>query len=177
MYHKKYGKIRPLAYLSAELEMTEPWMMPVFGIIFAAIGVTVRSVVGSPYIFLLSLGVLDLVPPAWLMTFLWTLSFFVIGAAFGFVLGYRTGGRDPEKYKGGMLFLLLAVAELCWYPLFFSAKLVFLSALLSVLILCVAVATAVNFFRVSGFPGGIMALHCVWLCYFLILNFAVLFHA
>ncbi len=166
-----------MAYLSAELEATEPWVMLVFGILSAALGITVRSVVGSPYLFLFSLGVKELVPPAWLMTVLWTVSFFVIGCSFGFVLCYRACGRECEKYKGGMLFVLLIVLELCWYPLFFAGHMVFLSGLCSVLILCLSVATAVNFFRVSFFPGGLMALHSIWLCYFLILNFAVLFHS
>ena len=54
---------------------------------------------------------------------------------------------------------------------------VFLSALVSILILCTAVALTVLSMRVSRFVGAVLILHDLWLIYLLILNFAVLFRA
>ncbi len=164
------------AWLNSELERTSPTLMLLFGILFAAAGILVRLFAPSPYPTVLALELDALIPPVWLMTLLWTLAFFIVGCAAGFVLGYRIGGGgEIEKYKGCMLFVVLAVAELCWYPLFFGANFVFFSALLSLFILCVSVAVTVSFYRVTKFAGMILLLHDLWLIYMLILNFAVLF--
>ena len=55
-------------------------------------------------------------------------------------------------------------------------KFVFISVLLSILILCLALATTFCFYRVTKFAGMLLLLHDIWLVYMLILNFAVLFH-
>lgn len=140
-----------------------------------ACGMVVRFAVGNPHIMLMALDIGDIVPPVWLMTLLWSLSFFTIGAAAGFVIGFRVGGCEIDKYKGGMLFVLLAVLELCWYPTLFGAGLVFLSALESILILCFSVGATLCFYRVGKLAGILLLLHDIWLIYMLILNFAVLF--
>ena len=177
MYKKKYGKMTVSAWLNMEMNQTHPMLMLLLGGGMLAGGVLVRLCVGSPHMMLLALNVAGIVPPVWLMTLLWSLSFFIIGAAAGFVLGYRTYGCEVDKYKGGMLFVLLAVLELCWYPTLFAAGLVFLSVLESILILSISVGTTLCFYRVSRFAGMLLLLHDVWLCYMLILNFAILFHA
>ncbi len=175
MYKKKYGKMTVGAWLNMEMNQTRPMLMLVVGAIMLAGGMAVRFAVGNPYIMLLALDIGDIVPPVWLMTLLWSVSFFVIGAAAGFVLGYRLGGCEVDKYKGGMLFVMLAVLELCWYPTLFGAGLVFLSVLESILTLCLSVGVTLCFYRVSKFAGMLFLLHNVWLCYMLILNFAILF--
>ena len=149
--------------------------MLLLGSVMVAAGMIVRFLVGSPYVTMHALGITDLVLPVWLMTLIWSVSFFVIGAAAGFVLGFRAGACEVDKYKGGMLFVLLAVLELCWYPTFFGAGLIFLSVLESVLILCLSVGVTLCFYRVSRFAGMLFLLHNLWLIYMLILNFAVLF--
>ena len=163
------------AWLNSEMEQTRPVCMIFMGAIMVLCGILVRASTGSPYRTMMELGIGDLVPPVWLMTMLWTATFFLIGCAAGFVLGYRYGGRDCEKYKGGMYFILLAVLELCWYPTLFGANLVFLSVLESVLILCVSLGVTFCFYRVSKFAGMLLLLHDIWLIYMLILNFAVFF--
>ncbi|MBQ9784643.1 MAG: tryptophan-rich sensory protein [Clostridia bacterium] len=175
MYKKKYGKMTVGAWLNMEMNQTRPIFMLLVGTVMLAGGMAVRFAVGSPHVMMLALGIGDLVPPVWLMTLLWSVSFFVIGAAAGFVLGYRIGGCEVDKYKGGMLFVLLAVLELCWYPTLFGAGLVFLSVLECILILCLSVGVTLCFYRVSKFAGALFLFHNIWLCYMLILNFAVLF--
>ncbi len=159
------------------MDRSNPFLMVAFGILLTIGGILIRAFVGSPYRTVLELGIKDIVPPAWLMTLLWSLSFFIIGAAAGFVLGYRMGGCDGEKYKGCMLFVMLCVLELCWYPTLFGAHLVFLSVLESILILCLSIAVTISFYRVSKFAGMILLFHSIWLIYMLILNFAILFRS
>ena len=175
MYKKKYGRMTVSAWLNSELERSSPILMIAVGFVLVISAILVRAFVGSPYQTMLALGISDLVPPVWLMTFLWSVSFFVIGSAAGFVLGYRVGGCDGERYKGCMLFVLLAILELCWYPTLFGANLVFLSVLESILILCLSVAITNSFYRISKFAGMLLFFHDIWLVYMLILNFSVLF--
>jgi tryptophan-rich sensory protein len=177
VFKKKYGKMTVNAWLVSEMEATRPWVMLLGGILLTAGGILVRLFCGSPYRRMLELGIAELTPPVWLMTLLWTVAFFTVGCAGGFVLGYRVAGCDGEKYKGCMLFVLFAVLELCWYPTLFGAGLLFLSVLECIAILCFAVGTTVSFYRVSKFAGLLLLMHVVWLCYLLILNFAIFFGA
>lgn len=164
------------AWLNSELDRTNPILMITFGILMTVAGIFVRAFVGSPYRTMLHLDIQEIVPPVWLMTFLWTLSFFTVGCALGFILGYRIGGRDVEKYKGCLFFVLMSVMELCWYPTLFGAELVLISALLSILILFLSIIVTFSFYQISKFAGMIMLFHDIWLIYMLILNCSVLFH-
>ena len=177
MHKKKYGKITVSAWLNLELSQSSPALMLLvgFGLLIASVVVQVR--VGSPYPVILALGVKSIFPPVWIMSMIRALSFLTVGCAAGFALGYRETGCQGEKYKGGMFFVLLAVLELLWYPTLFGSSWVFLSALESVLILCLSVCVTICFYRVTKFAGMILLLHDVWLIYLLILNFAILFHA
>lgn len=175
MYKKKYGKMTVNAWINSEMERSSPALMVIVGLFLAVGAILVRAFVGSPYRTMMELGIGEIVPPVWIMTLLWSLSFFTIGCAAGFVLGYRIGGGESEKYKGCMLFVVLAVLELCWYPTLFGAQLVFLSVMESILILCLSVAVTYSFYRVTKFAGMILLFHDIWLTYMLILNFAILF--
>ena len=177
MYHRKYGRITPAAWLSCEMEQSNPFVMLTVGVLLTVAGILVRVEVGSPYRTILELGIDEIIPPAWLMASIWALSFFIVGCAGGFVFGYRTAGQSVEKYKGCMYFVLLCVLELCWYPTLFGANLVFLSVLLCLLILCISLFTTFCFYRVTSFAGMLLLFHDVWLVYMLLLNFAVLFQS
>ena len=175
MHKKKYGKMTVNAWLNAEMERSNPFVMLALGVFLTVAAILVRAWTGSPYEIMLALGIKDLIPPVWIMTLLWSIAFLTVGSAGGFVLAYRACGAEAEKYKGCMLFVLLAVLELLWYPTFFGAHLIFLSVLESILILCLSIAVTASFYRVTKLAGMLLLLHDVWLIYMLILNFAVLF--
>lgn len=175
MYKKRYGRIKVGAWLNAEMAQSNSALMLIIGSILTLGGITVRFATGAPYMTVLALGIDSLIPPVWLMCVLWTVSFFTVGCAAGFILGYRAGGCEAEKYKGCMIFTLMAVLELCWYPTFFGAGLIFLSALETVLILCLSVCVTVCFTRVSKLAGMLILFHDLWLIYMLFLNLAVFF--
>ncbi len=175
MYKKGYGRMTVRAWLNVELERSSPVLMLVFGFLLLIAALTVRFCVGAPYRMILETGIADMIPPVWLLALLWSLSFFLIGCAAGFVLGYRMDGCESEKYKGCMLFILLALLELCWYPTFFGVGLIFVSVLEALLILCLSIWIMGCFYRVSKFAGMLFLFHNIWLVYMLILNFAVLF--
>lgn len=177
MHKKKYGRVTVNAWINLEMEESNPVLMIASGVFLALLSLLVRFSVGSPYRVIMELGVLNILPPVWLLSFLRTASFLTVGSAAGFILGHKNKGFRLEKYKGGMLFILLALLELTWYPTLFGAGFVFLSALESVLILCLSVAVTGCFYRISKFAGVILLLHDVWLSYLLTLNFAILFHA
>ncbi len=177
MYKKKYGKIRAGAWLTLEMNQSNSVLMLLIGALFTLGGILVRFAVGSPHMAILALNIGELLPPSWVMCLCWTVAFFTVGCAAGFVLGYRDPGCEVDKYKGCMLFVLFAVLELCWYPTFFGAGLLFLSVLECILILCLCVCVTVCFSRVSKLAGMLLLLHDVWLIYILILNFAVFFRS
>ena len=176
MYKKRYGRMTVSAWLNSELEQTSPVLLLFSGLLVLVIGWMVRFGIGAPHRMLLELGVGEIVPPVWLLSLLWSAELLVIGCAAGFVLGYRERACRGEKYKGCMLFILLVLLEMLWYPVFFALGLVFLSVLISILILCLSVAVTACFYRVSKFAGMLLLLHSVWIAYMLILNFFVLFY-
>lgn len=170
MYRKRYGKMTFRAWLNAEMEQSGVGWMVMGGVLTALVFVVVQFLSGSPYRVMLELNVADLVPPVWLLILLRFLAFLTVGCALGLVLGTRICGCDTEKYKGGMLCLLLIAAELSWYPTLFVAGAVVISLLEAILALFFSVCTTVCFFRVSRFSGWILILHNVWLLYLLILT-------
>ena len=174
MYKKKYGRMTVSAWINSELEQTSPILMLFSGLLLLVIGWAVRLGVGAPYRMILELGIGDLMPAVWMMALLWSVELFCVGCAAGFVLGHTERGCRGEKYKGCLLVVLLSLLEMLWYPTFFSLGLIFLTVLLSIVILCLAVSVTACFYRVSKFAGMILLLHDVWLAYMLILNLFVL---
>lgn len=175
MHKKKYGKMTVGAWLNSELDRTNCIAVVILGIVFAICGIIVRIWIGSPYRTILELGIAEVSPPAWLMTIVWTVAFFINGCAAGIVLTYKTGGLDSEKYRGCLYLFLLTLLELLWYPTLFGGQLVFISVLESLLILCLSIIITLFFYRVTKFAGMLFLLHDVWLIYMLIMNIAILF--
>ena len=167
----------PSAWLRMEMESSWPIGMVIAGALSMAAAITVRCAIGSPYAALLELNASDVASPTWLWMTFWIFSFFITGAAAGFILGYRAHGQDLEKYKGCLLYLVLQILELCWYPVLFGARLVLVGTLLSIVLLMLSVWVTGCFCRVSKLGGILFILHDIWLVYLLILNFAILFHA
>lgn len=175
MYKRKYGRMTSSAWLNVELEQSSLFLTVFGGILTAGAFLAVRWHTGAPYRMMLELGIGDLVPPVWLFTLLQLLGFLTVGCAVGLVLGWREKGCAADKYKGCLLCLLTVIAELCWYPCLFGKGMVFLSLLLAITALVLAVSTAVSFFRVSGLSGILLSLHSVWLLYIFVFTCSVFF--
>ena len=175
MFGKRYGRMTARAWLSREAEQTSIITTLAVAILATLCYLTVRILCESPYRVMLELGISDLIPPVWLFTLLQTLAFFTAGCAAGFVLGYCSFGCAAEKYKGCMLYVLVTVLELCWYPSLFVGGLVFLTLVESLLAMALAILTTIVFFRVSCFSGFIFVLHDIWVFSILILSFRIFF--
>lgn len=173
MFGKKRWGMTARAWLSQEIAQTNLILALIVGGLTLICYLFVRFLCGTPYRMMLELGISDLIPPVWLFTLFQSLGFFCAGCAAGFVLGFRPSCCFAEKYKGGMLFVLAAAVELCWYPLVFVGGLVVFALLQSILALALAVWTTVSFFRVSRLAGWVELLHSVWLLYLLILSFRI----
>lgn len=68
MHKKQYGKMTVSAWLSAEMERSNPVLMLTVGILLTIAGILVRCWIGSPYRTILELGLAEILPPAWLLT-------------------------------------------------------------------------------------------------------------
>lgn len=163
------------AWLNAEMDCANPILTVAIGILTLFGGIFVRLKVGNPYRVMLETGIADIVPPVWLMTLLWSVTLFVIGCAAGFALGYRKSGCAIEKYKGFLLFSILALTELAWYYVFFGKALLFLSVLTAIAVCVLSVWVTSLFYRVTKFAGMLFLLHDIWLIYMLILNCVIFF--
>ena len=163
------------AYLNMEMEQSSQFLTLLGGFLLLIAAVCVRIICGPPYQMMLQLGISDLIPPVWLMTLLCLASFFLIGCAAGLVLGYRRASVQAEKYKGCLLFVLLAMLELLWYPTLFVKGLVLLSVLEALLMLFLGICVTVSFLKISRFSGTVMIFHDMFLIYLCVLAFAILF--
>lgn len=175
MHSKRYGKLTVGAWLSLEMERSNPIAMLLLGGLLLAACIFIRFACGSPYPLLHAMGIESALPPVWILNLLRALSFFLIGCGFGFALFYRDPSKREEKYKGGFLFLLFVLLELIWYPTLFIGGFLFICVLERILILCLAVGTTHCFYRLSKFAGMLFFLHCLWLIYLLFLSFFMLF--
>lgn len=175
MIGKRCGGMTFRARISLEIQQSGIGWMIAGGVLTGLSYIVMRSLCESPYRMMLELGIQDLIPPVWLMSLLRFLSFLTAGCAAGLVFGYRNLGCAAEKYKGCLLFLITILLELFWYPALFVKGTVFLSLLISILMLAFAVAATVCFLRISKFAGIIMILHDCWLVYLLLLTCSVFF--
>lgn len=149
--------------------------MLIFGGLLLVIFFVVRLTSGSPYVVMQRLRLWSCIPPVFFTTLLFTLWYLTIGCAFGLCLGSPCRGREAEKYKGGMLFVVLAVLELLWYPCFFVRAEIFFALLLSLLCVLFCVGVFLCFLKVSGLCAGVMLIHCLWLIYLTVICLIALF--
>ena len=75
-------------------------------------------------------------PPAFVFAIVWTILYFLIGAAAGAVFGFEDKCLEAVKYKGLFLFVLMLFFNYIWYPLFFGGGMFFI-ALLDILVMII----------------------------------------
>jgi tryptophan-rich sensory protein len=141
-------------------------------------GAVVRIVSGSPYTGGLLLRFAHRMPPVWLMSLGWLVWYGLLGAAFVGTL-CRAARSSPaaraEIYRGGMLFLCMIFLGFLWYPLFFAAGAVLLSAVLLIAILALCLACAIAYLSVCRPAAIILFCHAAWLLWLAVIHIAVLF--
>lgn len=136
------------------------------------LGASVRGVCGSPYQNGMMLSFGHLLPPVWLMTLLWMLSYALLGAGFARVLGDRRCDVPTElvKYRGGMTYLAMLLLGFLWYPVFFCAGRVFAAALIALGVLVLCLVTAWRYRRAFLAVSVVLLAHAVFVAWLLLIN-------
>ena len=148
-----------------------PWPAAlVCGTVLVIAGGMVTTICGAP---LHSQGALllgDRMPSVAWMTLLWSVWYFLLGASFGCVI--KLGGvggvislsmRTLYGYRGSLYFLPMILLGYLWYPLFFWAARFTLCVFLSALLVLLALAAGLNYWRVMRVAGAIVLLHAIFL--------------
>jgi tryptophan-rich sensory protein len=139
------------------------------------LALVVRLLVGPPYRVITYCNLRGVLPPVWLLFFLWVGWYILLGGAFGVVLGCRSSPDEASKYKGGMLFVLMMALGYVWYPLFFGAAALFFALLVAEAVLVLAVLSALCFMRVKRSAALVMFLFAFFMVYMVVLNILCLF--
>ena len=147
----------------------------IVGGVLAIGGICVRLWWGAPNEGIAQMGIRHLLPPVWVMGFLWTLWYFVLGVTLGAML-CSYGGSCINAWRGGFFFALMLFAGYVWYPLFFMRQNPLLALLLLLAVLFCAVLCALQWQCLSLGAGVVMWLHVLWLLYMLILQMICVFN-
>ncbi len=113
-------------------------------------------------------------PPPLVFMMVWVLCFLLLGSAFGIAVSPCQCGGRKNKIRSIVLFSLLMLCILAWYPIFFSAGLFWFSLILCVSILLLSVFTLRSFARGNLLAASLMVLPILWFCFSLTLNFCVI---
>ena len=159
MFHRKYGRITCSAWIDLELQQSRMAAVLLGGIISGALCASVGILTGSPHRTILELSLSELLPPLWLFNALRFLAIFTLGCAAGLMLGNRNPCHAAEKYRGGMLFLLMLAVELGWYAALLGGGLLFWSLMLALLTVVFAVMALLCAVRISSLCGWLFFLH------------------
>lgn len=147
----------------------------VFSAVLIFIGIFTRWVCGSPVWLIHSLGIGKIVPPVYLMVLLSCTAYFLGGTALASALGGSCFSDMAQRYRGAMWFCIMSSLGYVWYPIFFCANLIFVSAIVSLLCLICAVIATLCFSRVSALSLLCMVFYDVWLLSLMLLNMRIFF--
>ena len=132
----------------------------------------------SPYVLLHNTESLTLLPPLWLLGFLWFGAYFGVGWIMGLIFSLEplSCEQNVKRYKGGMLLVLALTLSFAWYLLLFGPGSFFLSWILLGLSIGLAVAATLCFMEFSkGWTVLLLAI-CVGSFLLFILQFMVMLH-
>ena len=117
----------------ARINKTPVW---IGGGVTVAAALLVRMAVGSPHAALWQLGATDRLPPLWILSALWLGCFFLVGCAWGYLLGAcpKRGGcaHDAAVWRGSLCLVLSLVFSFLWFALLVGSLSLFLSEFLLV---------------------------------------------
>ena len=140
-----------------------------FGAGVALCGMGIRFWCGSPNTGITQMGIRELIPPVWLMSLLWMLWYFLLGAVLGAIL-YAYGRNCIGAWRGAFFFLLMIFVGFLWYPLFFVKQQLVLSLLVIVVAAGLCAVCALHWQCLSLGAGVVLWLHLLWMLYMLILQ-------
>lgn len=146
------------------------------GTLMLAAAMLTRAWAGAPYEGIHRMGIGEVIPPVWLMSLLWLLWYFLLGAVCGGVLSAH-GGCCIGAWRGAFFFVLMLGLGLVWYPLFFVRHATGLCVLITVVLIGLCVLCALNWQGMSLAAAAVLYLHALWLIYMLILQIACIFSA
>ena len=141
----------------------------VFGALLSLCAMGVRFWWGAPNATIAQMGIRELIPPVWLLSLLWLIWYFLLGAALGYVL-YTFGASCIGAWRGAFFFLLMIFVGFLWYPLFFVKQNIFLSLLVIFAVLLLCCVCTLHWQSLSLAVGAVFWLHALWLLYMLILQ-------
>lgn len=136
-------------------------------------GMLSRLLSVSPIYMLRITGLWHKIPPTWFFVLLWTVWYGILGFCFGMVIGSSQMGRDLNKYKGSLWFVLMMVFNIIWYPLFFKAGTFFLALIDLAIIIFFCFCAAVEYFKFFKIIGIVFFIHLFWLIWCFCINFTV----
>lgn len=144
------------------------------GAVLSLCAAGVRFWWGSPHASITQMGIREVLPPVWLLSLLWLLWYFVLGATLGGVL-YTYGKNCIDAWRGACFFLLMIGVGFLWYPLFFVRQSFLLSLIVLLAVIELAVVAALQWQSLSVLAGAVLWLHVLWLFYMTILQLICLF--
>ena len=141
-------------------------------------GLALRGAAGSPVPVLRLMGADALLPPLWLMGFLWLIGYVLVGCAAGYlsVCPSVRGRREALLWRGGTFLAMAVGLSFCWYSCLFASFLLLLSwlcLLTSVLFLGLSVAAWWRLHRLCALTVGAVG---GWLLCLALLQLALMLH-
>ncbi len=165
-------------YIKEELNKTSPYGVWLCGGALLLAALLVRATTPSPYLFVRGVAGQVALPPTWLLGLFWFGMIFLVGLAWGLVLGRRgcNSRRDAWRFRGTTYLLLSVVFALLWYRLLFGAVAMLLSwcCLLVTVVFCVL--TALSWWRISPLAGGITGAYALWSLFLFVTQFVVILY-
>lgn len=136
-----------------------------------------RLTAGSPLWLIHAGGVSGVLPPLWLLSLLWLISFAAIGAAAGYAFACpRGGGREACLWRGSTFLVLSAALTLTWYALLFGKHYLLPSWILLLPAAAASWLCGISWWRVAGIAGGAVWCWGAWQIILWLLQLRVLLH-
>ncbi len=153
----------------------------IFGILFSFCGFVSKSLLNDPVDMIHKLQTINSVPPLWIFNLLFLTFFFLLGYCAGSVIdstqkNCNVGNQKIQAFRGGIYITCLFFLSLIWYPLFFLCGKIFLSLIVSVCAMMLAVMATVEWSRVR--PTGILIIMSVcdlYIFYTMFISLSVFF--
>ena len=146
------------------------------GVVIFAIALCTRLSVGTPYVVLHKLGVLDILPPVWLVGLIWSLLYVLAGAVSGYLLScpLRNAVKETFLWRGCTFMVSSFVLSLAWYALLFG-KFWLLPSWICLCFGCVcAVFCAISWWKISKTPAMLIGVFALWEISIIFMQFLIM---